>query len=52
MSELLYCLTSTNKTLAAIAYECGFSDQSHMSRIVLKETGFTPNSLRMLLQKA
>ncbi len=51
MSNLLYCLTCTNKSLAEISYECGFSDQSQMSRIVLKETGYTANALRLLLQK-
>ena len=52
MSNLLYCLVSTNKSLAEISYECGFSDQSQMSRIVLKETGYTANALRLLLQKS
>lgn len=52
MSNLLYCLISTNKSLAEISYECGFSDQSQMSRIVLKETGYTANALRLLLQKS
>jgi AraC family transcriptional regulator len=52
MSNLLYCLISTNKSLAEISYECGFSDQSQMSRIVLEETGYTANALRMLLQKS
>ena len=51
MSNLLYYLVSTNKSLAEISYECGFSDQSQMSRIVLKETGYTANALRILLQK-
>jgi AraC-like DNA-binding protein len=49
MSNLLFCLTSTNKSLADISYECGFSDQSQMSRIVLKETGYTASALRFLL---
>jgi len=52
MSNLLYYLVSTKKSLAEISYECGFSDQSQMSRIVLKETGYTPNALRLLLQKS
>jgi AraC family transcriptional regulator len=52
MSNLLYCLISTNKSLAETSYECGFSDQSQMSRIVLKETGYTANALRLLLQKS
>jgi len=52
LSNLLYYLVSTNKSLANISYECGFSDQSQMSRIVLKETGYTPNALRLLLQKS
>jgi AraC-like DNA-binding protein len=52
MTNLLYYLVSTNKSLAEISYECGFSDQSQMSRIVLKETGYTANALRLVLQKS
>ena len=52
MCNLLYCLISTNKSLAEMSYECGFSDQSQMSRLILKETGYTANALRMLLQKS
>jgi AraC family transcriptional regulator len=50
-SNTLYCLAATNKSLADVSYECGFSDQSQMSRLVLKETGYTPQALRLLLQK-
>jgi|GEM_PF-1189697 len=52
MSNLLYCLVSTQKSLAEISYDCGFSDQSQMSRIVLKETGFTAHALRLLLRES
>lgn len=49
--NLLHCLASTNKSLAEASYECGFSDQSQMSRTVLKETGYTPQALRLLLRE-
>jgi AraC family transcriptional regulator len=49
MNQFFYYIISTNKTLAQIALECGFSDQSQMTRIVQKETGFAPHALRMLL---
>lgn len=51
LNDLLYHLTCTNKSLAQVSYHCGFTDQSQMSCIVLKETGLTPRALTMLLQK-
>ena len=34
------------KTLTEIAYLCGFSDQSHFTRVFKKHTGFTPRQFR------
>jgi len=39
-------ILKTNDSLAEIAIECGFSDQSHMNRVFKRITGFTPNVLR------
>ena len=37
-------------TLARLAVDTGFSDQSHMTRHVRRETGFTPEQLRHLIE--
>jgi AraC-like DNA-binding protein len=39
----------TNDPLAGIAYDAGFSDQSHMNRTLRLQTGFSPSALRALL---
>lgn len=39
-------LMGSKKSLAEVAYSCGFSDQSHMTRVMKSYLGFTPNSLR------
>lgn len=39
-------LNKTNKPLAEIAYEAGFSDQSHFTRTLKKVMGVTPKSYR------
>jgi AraC family transcriptional regulator len=49
-NNLVAALSHSDKPLAEIAYECGFTDPSHMSRIILKETGHTATNFRMLLQ--
>jgi AraC family transcriptional regulator len=41
-------ITSTARTLAEIAIETGFSDQSHMTRAIAKSTGLTPAALRRI----
>ncbi|HEX6158881.1 MAG TPA: AraC family transcriptional regulator [Thermoanaerobaculia bacterium] len=41
-------ITSTARELAAIASETGFSDQSHMTRVIAKTTGLTPAALRRI----
>jgi AraC-like DNA-binding protein len=39
-------LRGTEEPLIRIAAECGFSDQSHFSRVFHKETGFSPSEWR------
>jgi AraC family transcriptional regulator len=41
--------TRTTDSLAGIAQEAGFSDQSHMTRTLRLQTGFGPSTLRALL---
>lgn len=41
-------MTSSSERLAAIATECGFADQSHMTRAVARLLGTTPARLRLL----
>lgn len=48
LNKMFVSLFSNYKNLAALAYECGFSDQSQMSRIIQKETGLTPKKLKQL----
>lgn len=42
VAAALRLITETDQTLAAIAAQTGFSDQSHMGRVVRRETGRTP----------
>jgi AraC-like DNA-binding protein len=37
-------------SLAQLAADAGFADQSHMTRHVRRETGFTPEQLRELIE--
>lgn len=39
-------LTQTKKTIAQIAYETGFADQSHLTRVMRNYTGMTPRMIR------
>jgi AraC family transcriptional regulator len=39
-------LTTTDMSLAEIAFQCGFSNQQHMTRMVRRLTGRTPGSIR------
>lgn len=41
-------LINSSNSLAEIAFTCGFSDQSHMSRLVKNYTGYTPGVIRTL----
>lgn len=51
--RLIHAIQYLNKkenSLAGVAYEAGFSDQSHFTRILQKEIGCTPMELRKYLQ--
>jgi AraC family transcriptional regulator len=41
-----YLMVWTDATLCRIAFECGFSDQSHFSRAFVKALGETPRAWR------
>lgn len=41
-------LAQASAPLAAIAQDCGFADQAHMTRAVVQLTGSTPSALRAL----
>ena len=43
---------SRGRTLADLAYEAGFADQSHMSRVCSAMTGAPPKALRKLLTES
>jgi AraC family transcriptional regulator len=40
-------LTRSQLSLAAIAADCGFANQQHMSNVVMKQLGMSPNRLRL-----
>ena len=39
-------LEYSQKSLADIAFECGFSDQAHLTRVFSREFGMTPGTYR------
>lgn len=45
-SRAIQALISTNTPLADIAYQIGFDDQSHFTRIFKRYTGFPPGLYR------
>jgi AraC family transcriptional regulator len=44
-------LSSTEKSISEIAYECGFSSQSHFSTAFKRVTNFTPAGYRAIFRK-
>lgn len=40
-------LTTSDDPLSQVAVEAGFADQSHMTRVLRRATGFTPQALRI-----
>ncbi len=42
-------LINSSKSITEIVFICGFSDQSHMTRLVKKHTGYTPGKIRTLV---
>ena len=41
-------LADSEKQLAAVSADCGFADQSHLTRVFKSQTGMTPNQFRQL----
>ncbi|WP_462248416.1 helix-turn-helix transcriptional regulator [Ekhidna sp.] len=39
-------LLNTNCSFAEVAFTCGFSDQSHMNRVIKQNYGYTPKMIR------
>ncbi len=48
IEKAIVLLKHSTKTLTEIAFLCGFSDQSHFSKIFKLNTGFKPNEFRKL----
>ena len=47
VEQALVLLESTDLPLASVALETGYSDQSHLCRVVKAETGLTPSQYRI-----
>ena len=43
-------LADSNVQLAAVSVDCGFADQSHLTRVFKSHTGLTPNQFRDLVR--
>jgi AraC-like DNA-binding protein len=52
ISAAFFDLALTTTSLAGIAYDSGFSDQSHMTREFIKHFGYTPARIRKFMKKA
>jgi len=48
VKQSCHMLRHTDKNLSDIAFETGFSDQSHFSRVFKKQTGMTPLEYRLV----
>ena len=46
VARAIALIRGTSRALAAIALECGFTDQSHMSRSIRRASGGSPSTLR------
>jgi len=46
LEKAVHMLRATNDTIAEIAVDCGFCDQSHLSRVMRSVTGRTPAQIR------
>ncbi len=42
----MYLLTETDRTIAQIAQDCGFSQQSYYAKKFREQTGMTPGQYR------
>ncbi|MCU0321875.1 MAG: AraC family transcriptional regulator [Chitinophagaceae bacterium] len=48
VSKSFTLLQKSDLTLTEIAFECGFSDQSHFTRVFKEVTGYSPSKIRKL----
>ena len=48
LERALQRLAATDKSIARIAFECGFSDQPHLTRLCQREVGMAPGQYRRL----
>jgi AraC family transcriptional regulator len=48
LSRARHLLIHSSIAIAQIASQCGFSDQSHLNRHVLRQTGLSPTAYRLL----
>ena len=48
----MWRLATTAEPIARIALECGFADQSHLTRMLHRETGATPARFRRVTRAA
>lgn len=46
LRQAVRLLTSTGLAISDIASDCGFFDQSHLTKLLRRSAGFTPNELR------
>ena len=46
IDESMYLLTETDRTIAQIAQDCGFSQQSYYAKKFREQTGMTPGQYR------
>lgn len=46
VTAAIRALVGTDRPLSRVALECGFSDQSHLGRVIRRETGRTPGEWR------
>jgi len=49
ISEVKRLLATTELEVSAVASLCGFSDQSHLTRVLQREINLTPGRFRSLL---
>ncbi|GJL92808.1 AraC family transcriptional regulator [Hyphococcus sp.] len=50
LRSALNLLASSNAAIVDVASECGFADQSHLTRMVKSATGYAPAAFRRLIQ--
>ena len=48
VKKALYFILNSNQSFGQIAHQSGFSDQSHMNRLIRTHTGLTPAQIRLI----